>query len=137
VLFHSPTSHLFAFLYFVAAFLIVLRLTLVQGHQSFVSRPPLPEGGPIQADPISATSKAPEADESQDGDDAEVSLEENSLTTSPPPAHSEEPSLDKKRKHVEELLSSSTSAPKNVVGEPLLPIFLKLKFLTFWTRESC
>jgi hypothetical protein len=39
------------------------------------------------------------------------------LTTSPPPANSEEPSLDKKRKRVEELFSSSTSAPKNVAGE--------------------
>jgi hypothetical protein len=35
----------------------------------------------------------------------------------PPPAHSEEPSLDKKRKRVEELFSLSTSAPKNVAGE--------------------
>jgi hypothetical protein len=60
----APTSHLFAFLYFVAAFLTVLRLTPVQGHQSLISRPPLPEGGPIQADPISATSEAPDADES-------------------------------------------------------------------------
>jgi hypothetical protein len=33
---------------------------------------------------------------------------------SPPPVHSEEPSLDKKRKRVDELFSSSTSAPKNV-----------------------
>jgi hypothetical protein len=93
----------------------------VQGHQSFVSRPPLPEGGPIQADPISATSEAPEADESQDGDDPEVSLQEDSSTTSPPPTHSEEPSLDKKRKHVEGLLSSSTSAPKNAAREPSAP----------------
>jgi hypothetical protein len=108
----------------------------VQGHQSFVSRPPFLEGGPIQVDPVSATSEAPETDESQDEDDVEVSLEENSLTKSPPPAHSEQPSLDKKRKHVEELLSLSTSAPKNVVGGPLLPILLKLKFLTFWIRES-
>jgi hypothetical protein len=92
----------------------------VQGHQSLVSRPPLPEGGPIQADPISATSKAPEAGESQDEDDAKVSLEENSSTTSPPPAHSAEPSLDNKRKRVEELLSSSTSAPKNAAGEALM-----------------
>jgi hypothetical protein len=60
----APTSHLFAFLYFVAAFLTVLRLIPVQGHQSFVSHPPLPEGGPIQADPVSATSEAPNADES-------------------------------------------------------------------------
>jgi hypothetical protein len=93
----------------------------VQGHQSFVSCPPLPKGGPIQVDHVSATSEAPEDDESQDGDDAEVSLEEDSSTTSPPPAHSEEPSLDKKRKRVEELLSSSTSAPKNAAGEPSAP----------------
>jgi hypothetical protein len=83
------SSHLFIFLYFGVAFMIALRLVLVQGHQSFVSRPPLPEGGSIQADPISATSEAPEADESQDGDDTEVSLVEDSSTTSPPPAHSE------------------------------------------------
>jgi hypothetical protein len=121
VLFHSPTSDLFAFLYFVATFLIVLRLTLVQGHQSFVSRPPLPKGGPIQADPVSTTSEAPEADESQDGDDAKILLEEDSSTTSPPPAYSQEPSLDKKRKRVEELLSSSTSAPKDAAGEPSAP----------------
>jgi hypothetical protein len=63
VLFHLSTSHLFAFLYFVAAFLTFFRLIVVQGHQFLVSRPPLPEEGPIQADPISATSEAPEADE--------------------------------------------------------------------------
>jgi hypothetical protein len=40
---------------------------------------------------------------------------------SPPPAHSEEPSLDKKRKHVEEILSSSTSAPKNAAGGAFAP----------------
>jgi hypothetical protein len=44
-------------------------------------------------------------------------LEETSLTTSPPPAHSEDLGLDRKRKRVKELLSSSTSAPKSVVGE--------------------
>jgi hypothetical protein len=93
----------------------------VQGHQSFVSHRPLPEGGPIQADHVSATSEAPKADESQDGDDAKVLLEEDSSTTLPPPTHSEEPSLDKKRKRVKELLSSNTSAPKNAVGEPSAP----------------
>jgi hypothetical protein len=93
----------------------------VQGHQSFVSHPPFLEGGPIQANPVSATSEAPEADKSQDGDDAEVLLEENSSTTLPPPAHSEEPSLDKKRKRVEELLSSSTSARKDAAGKPSAP----------------
>jgi hypothetical protein len=121
VLFHSPTSHLFAFLYFVVAFLTVLRLTLVQGHQFLVLRPPLPKGGPIQANPISATFEAPEADEDQDGDDADVSLEESSSTMSPPPAYSEEPSLDKKRKRLDELLSSSTSAAKTMAGEPSAP----------------
>jgi hypothetical protein len=121
VLFHSSTSHLFAFLFFVDAFLIVLQLTLVQGHQFLVSRPPLPEEGPIQADPVSATSEAPEANEGQDGDDAKVSLEESSSTMSPPLANSEEPSLDKKRKRLDELLSLSTSAPKNAAGEPSAP----------------
>jgi hypothetical protein len=66
-------------------------------------------------------SEAPEAEESQDGDDAEDSLEGTSSTTSPPLVHSEEPSLDKKRKRVEELLSSSTSASKAAVGEPSAP----------------
>jgi hypothetical protein len=93
----------------------------VQGHQFFVSRPPLPKGGPIQADPVSAASEAPEAEESQDGDDAKDSLEGTSLTTSPPPTHSEDPSLDRKRKRVEELVSSSTSASKAAVGEPSAP----------------
>jgi hypothetical protein len=91
------------------------------GHQLLVSRPPLPEEGPIQADPIFATSEAPEAEKAQDGDDAKVSLEESSSTTSPPPANLEEPSLDKKRKHLDELLSSSTSAPKNTAREPSAP----------------
>jgi hypothetical protein len=86
-----------------------------------VSRPPLPKEGPIQADPASAASEAPEADGRQDGDDAEVSREESGSTLSPPPANSEEPSLDKKRKHLDELLSSSTSAPKDAPGEPSAP----------------
>jgi hypothetical protein len=93
----------------------------VQGHQSLVSRPPLLEGGPTQADLVSTTSKAPEAEESQDGDDAVNSLEGTSLTTSPPPAHLEDPSLDRKRKRVEELVSSSTFASKAAVGEPSTP----------------
>jgi hypothetical protein len=93
----------------------------LQGHQFLVSRPPLPEEGPIQADPVSATSKAPEAEESQDADDVEDSLEGTSSTTSPPPAHSEDPSLNRKRKRVEELISSSTSASKAAIGEPSAP----------------
>jgi hypothetical protein len=66
-------------------------------------------------------SEAPEARESQDGDDAEDSLEGTSSTMSPPPAHSEDPSLDRKRKCVEELISSSTSASKAAIGEPSTP----------------
>jgi hypothetical protein len=61
--------------------------------------------------------KPPEAEESQDEDEAEDSLERTSLTMSPPPALSEDLGLDKKRKHVEELVSSSASAHKNVAGE--------------------
>jgi hypothetical protein len=72
-------------------------------------------------DPVSAASEAPKAQESQDGDDAEDSLEGTSSTTLPPPAHSEEPSLDRKRKRVEEFISSSTSASKAAVGEPSAP----------------
>jgi hypothetical protein len=93
----------------------------LQGHQFLISRPPLPEEGPIQADPVSATSEAPEVEESQDGDDAEDLLEGTSSTTMPPPAHSEDPSFDRKRKCVEEFISLSTSAYKAAVGEPSAP----------------
>jgi hypothetical protein len=93
----------------------------LQGHQFLVYHPHLPEEGPIQADPISAASEAPKAEESQDRDDAEDSLEGTSSTTSPPPIHSEDPSLDRKRKHVEEFISSSTSTSKAAVGEPSAP----------------
>jgi hypothetical protein len=93
----------------------------LQGHQFLVSHPPLLEEGSIQADPISTTSKAPEAEESQDRDDAEDSLEGTSSTTLPPPAHSEDPSLDRKRKRVEELISSSTSTSKAAIGGPSAP----------------
>jgi hypothetical protein len=67
--------------------------------------------------PVSAASEAPEAEDSQDGDEAKDSLEGTSSTTSPPPALSEDLGLDKKRKRVTELLSSSTSVHKNVIGE--------------------
>jgi hypothetical protein len=116
VLLHSPPFYLSAFFSFVIACLTVLRLAFVQGHQFFVSHPPLPEGGHFQADPISATSE-----ESQDGDDTKDSLEGTSSTTLPPPVHSEDPSLDRKRKRVKELVSLSTSASKAPVGEPSAP----------------
>jgi hypothetical protein len=121
VLLHSPPFYLSAFFSFVIACLTAFRLAFVQGHQFFVSHPPLPEGGPFQANHVSTASEAPEAEESQDGDDAEDSLEGTSLTMSPPPVHSEDPSLDRKRKRVEELVSSSTSASKAAAGGPSAP----------------
>jgi hypothetical protein len=78
---------------------------------------PLPEGGPIQNVPADAASEAPEAEDSQDEDEAEDSLERTNSTMLPPPTLSEDLGLDKKRKHVEELASSSASAHKNVAGE--------------------
>jgi hypothetical protein len=108
---------LFAFFYLIIVFLITLGLFSFQDHQSLVSRPPLLEGGAIQDVPASAASEAPEAEDSQDGDEAEDSLEGTSSTTSPPPALSKDLGLDRKRKRIMELLSSSTSAHKNVIGE--------------------
>jgi hypothetical protein len=107
---------LFALFYLIIVCLVTLGLFSFQDHQSLVSRPPLPEGGAIQDMPISATSEAPEAEDSQDGDKAEDSLEGTSSTTSPPPALSEDLGLDKKRKRMMELLSSSTSTHKNATG---------------------
>jgi hypothetical protein len=98
-------------------FLITFDLFYFQYHQSLVSHPPLPQGGPIQNVPVSAASEAPEAEDSQDEDEAEDSLERTSSTMSPPPALSEDLGLDKKRKRVEELVSLSASAHKNVAGE--------------------
>jgi hypothetical protein len=100
-----------------------------------ISRPPLPEEGLVQADPASAVSEAPEADDGQGGDDAKVSREEGSSTSSPPPAISEEPSLEKKRKHLDELISSSTSAQRDVPGEPSAPNTSEVEILMLWTRK--
>jgi hypothetical protein len=111
--------HLFAFFYLSTYFLITFDLFFFQDHQSLVSRPPLPEGGPIQNVPVSAASEAPE--DSQDKDEAGDSLERTNSTTSPPPALSEEPSLDRKTKRAEEFISSSTSVSKAAVGEPSAP----------------
>jgi hypothetical protein len=109
--------HLFIFFYLITVFLIIVGLFSFQDHQSLSSRPPLPEGGALQDVPVSATSEAPEAEDSKEGDEAKDLLEGTSSTTSPPPALSEDLGLDKKRKCMTELLSSSTSAHKNVIGE--------------------
>jgi hypothetical protein len=66
-------------------------------------------------------SEAPEAEDNQDGDEGEDSLEDTSSTTSPPPALSEDRGVDKKRKRVAEVLSSSTSAHTTVIGETSAP----------------
>jgi hypothetical protein len=50
--------------YFVAGFLIIVDLFSFQDHQSFASRPPLPEGGALQDVPVSAASEAPETEDS-------------------------------------------------------------------------
>jgi hypothetical protein len=85
-------------------------LLYVQGHQFLVSRPPLPEEGPLSADLASSVSEAPETEENQDGDDAEESEEDTSSSTSPPPVLAEDTGVDKKRKRVDELASSSSAA---------------------------
>jgi hypothetical protein len=92
-----------------------------QDHRLLVSHPPLPEGGDIQNVPIFAASEAPEVEDSQDVDEGEDSLEDTSSTTSPPPALSEDRGVDKKRKQMTELLSSSTSAHMTVIGETPTP----------------
>jgi hypothetical protein len=85
-------------------------LDYMQDHQFLVSRPPLPEAGPLPADLASPVSEAPEADESQDEDDVDESEEETSSSTSPPPAFAEDVVVDKKRKRVDEIASSSSAA---------------------------
>jgi hypothetical protein len=89
----------------------------VQDHQFLVSLPPLPEEGPLAADLASTVSEAPEAEENQDGDEAEESEEDTSSTTSPPPALSKDTGIDKKRKRVDELASSSTSTQRTTADE--------------------
>jgi hypothetical protein len=89
----------------------------MQGHQSLVSRPPLPEAGPLPTDLASPASEAPEADESHDGDDVEESEEETSLSTTPSFALAKDVGVDKKRKRVDEIASSSSAT---AVKPPLL-----------------
>jgi hypothetical protein len=89
-----------------------------QDHQFLVSHPPLPEEGQLEADPTPSNSEAPEADECHEGDDAVDSQEESGSTASPPPAISEDKGLEKKRKRLDNLVSSCTSNPKDASWEP-------------------
>jgi hypothetical protein len=82
--------HLFVFFYLITFFLITFGLFFFQDHQFLVSRPLLSEGGPIQNVPADAASESPEAEDSQDEDEAKDSLERTSSTTSPPPTLSED-----------------------------------------------
>jgi hypothetical protein len=91
---------------------------LFVGPPVFGLSPLLPDEGPIKADPAPVSSEAPEADENQDEDEAEGSLEDSDSATSPPPVVSEDRGLEKNRKRVGDLASSSTSVPKDASGEP-------------------
>jgi hypothetical protein len=82
-----------------------------------VSCPPLPEEGPINAEPAPADSEAPEAGDNQDDDEAKGSLEGSDSTLSPPPAESETEGAEKKWKQAEDLTSSGTSNLKDVPQE--------------------
>jgi hypothetical protein len=82
----------------------------MQGHQFLISHPPFLEAGPLPADLASPVSEAPEANESQDEDDAKESEEETSSSTSPPPVLAKDAGVDKKRKRVNEIASSSSAA---------------------------
>jgi hypothetical protein len=64
-----------------------------------------------------SVSEAPEADDNQDGDDVEESEEDTSSSTSSPPAQPEDIGLDKKRKRVDELASSSSSLQQAVADK--------------------
>jgi hypothetical protein len=55
------------------------------------------------------------------GYEGEDSLERTSSTTTPPPALSEDLSIDKKRKRVKEFVSSSAFAHKTVAGKTSAP----------------
>jgi hypothetical protein len=83
-----------------------------------VSRPHLPEEGPINVVPAPAESEAPEAGETQDGDEAEGSVEDSESILSPPPADSEDKGLGKKWKQIEDLASLGTSIPTNASEGP-------------------
>jgi hypothetical protein len=66
-------------------------------------------------------SEAPEAEDSQDGEEGGDSLERTSSTTLPPPALSEDIGVGKKRKRAEEFTSSSASAHKTAARETPAP----------------
>jgi hypothetical protein len=112
---------LFALFSLIIVCLVTLGLFFFQDHQSRISRHPLLEGGDIQNVHVFAASEAPEVEDSQDGDEGKDSLEDISSMMLPPPALSEDCGIDKKRKHVAELLSSSTLVHTTVIGKTSAP----------------
>jgi hypothetical protein len=98
------------------------------------SHPPLPEEGPLNAEPAPAESEAPEAGDNQDGDKVKDSLERSDSTVSPPLAESETQVTEKKRKRTEDYTSSGTSNPKDVPGEQTVVEGFNLDI--FWLLDS-
>jgi hypothetical protein len=78
--------------------LCTLLIYLCAGSPIPCFAPSSSRGRALPADLASSVSEAPEADQNQDGDDAEESEEDTSSSTSPPPVHSEDTGIDKKRK---------------------------------------
>jgi hypothetical protein len=95
---------------------IFLANVLLQDHQILVSHPHLPQEGPIKADPTPASSESPEADESQDRDDAKESREESGSTMLPP-LLSPKKEIWREKKHAGDVASTSTSVMKETSGE--------------------
>jgi hypothetical protein len=91
------------------------------GSSTSCFSPSSPRRGAIPNMSVSAASKAPEAEDSQDGEEGRGSLERTSSTTSPPPALSEDIGVGKKRKRAKEFTSSSASAHKIAAGETPAP----------------
>jgi hypothetical protein len=116
--FDNSKTLAFVLLYSVCLYVMFCFSSFFQNYQFLVSHPPLPEEGQLKADPTPSNSEAPEADECQEGDDAVDSQEDSGSTASPPPAISEDKGLEKKRKRLDDLVSSCTSNPKDASWEP-------------------
>jgi hypothetical protein len=100
-------------LYVMSCFFLFLRIT-----NSWFLTLLSPRGGQLEADPAPSNSEALEADECRGGDDAIDSQEGSGSTTLPPSAISEDKGLEKKRKGLDDLVSSCTSNLKDASGEP-------------------
>jgi hypothetical protein len=116
--FDNSKTLAFVLMYSVCLYVMFCFSSFFQDHQFLVSHHPLPEGGQLKADLAPSNSEAPEADECQEGDDAVDSQEDSGSTALPPPTTSEDKGLEKKRKCLDDLVSSCTSNPKDASWEP-------------------